>query len=244
MSVSPAVSPLFPHGSSVRAGESEIDAAIALKALDPMITEERKRRIDSVSRQRTYAVVPVLENLYDRGNASAVMRTAEALGFQRVDVIEPGDRFKRANRVTQGADKWLDVFNWPESSLCIADLKARGYRVLATSFEAGAMAIDEVDFSQPTALIFGNEKDGVAPSTRALADGAVVAPMHGFVQSFNISVAAALCLYQAYRDRLQRLGRQGDLSEEQRMVVRALFSVRSARNPERLIERLLSKQRG
>ena len=207
----------------------------------PMISDERMRKFEDVARGRTYGVVPVLENLYDRGNASAVMRTAEALGFQRVDVVEPGERFKRANRVSQGADKWLDVPRWKSSAACLAALRERGYRVLATRFVEGATPIESVDFSRPTALIFGNEKDGVSPEAIALADASVVIPMQGFVQSFNISVAAALALYTARRDRIARLGRQGDLNDEQIMILKALFALRSARNPERFVERLLAR---
>ena len=245
MTESPAAArSTFPHGALLSSGEAQIDSELALRLLEPMITPERLRRIEAVARSRTYAVVPVLENLYDRGNQSAVMRSAEALGFQRVDLIEPGDRFKRANRVTQGADKWLDVFNWKSSGDCVESLKARGYRVLATHFGSGAVAIEEVDFTRPTALVFGNEKDGVSPEALRLCDGGMVIPMHGFVQSLNISVAAALSLYHARSARVARLGRQGDLSEAQVRTLRALFSIRSARNPERLIERLLARATG
>jgi tRNA (guanosine-2'-O-)-methyltransferase len=231
----------FPHDEAIEAGGARIDYELALRLLEPMISAERRARIEEVARGRTYAFVPVLENLYDRGNASAVMRSAEALGFQRVDLIEPGERFKHANRVTQGADKWLDVYRWKSASECLPALRARGYRILATHFDASAAPVGDIDFSEPIALVFGNEKDGVSAEALALADGRAVIPMHGFVQSFNISVAAAICLYCAYRDRVARLGRQGDLGEREVRVLRALFSIRSARNPERLVERLLQR---
>lgn len=232
---------LFPHGREIAAGDARIEVELALRLLRPLLSVDRIRKIEQVARGRTYATVPVLENLYDRGNASAVMRTAEALGFQRVDVIERGDKFKRANRVTQGADKWLDVFRWKSSAQCVSALKTLGYRVLATGFEPSSEPVSTVDFSKPTAIVFGNEKDGVSLEARAAADGSVMIPMHGFVQSFNISVAAAICLHQAYRDRVARLGRQGDVTPEQARALQALFSIRSARNPERLVERLLAR---
>ncbi len=233
--------PRFPHSGSIKIGSLEVTAEQVLELAAPYLTASRRERIDAVVENRTYSVVPVMENIYDRGNVSAVMRSAEALGFQAAHVIELNERFKEANRVTQGADKWLDVFRWKSTAACAVDLKARGYKIYATHLDA-AVPIGSVDWSEPAAIVFGNEKDGVSEEMLALADGRIVIPMLGFVQSFNISVAAAIALYHVCQDRSRRFGRHGDLSEEEKRALRALYCLRTAKNPERLFSRLLARR--
>ncbi|MCM2283089.1 MAG: RNA methyltransferase, partial [Bdellovibrionaceae bacterium] len=182
--------PRFPHSNPLRIGSLEVTAEDILELAAPYLTESRRARIDAVVAERTYSVVPVMENIYDRGNISAVMRSSEAMGFQSAHVIELNERFKEANRVTQGADKWLDVVRWKSTEDCVVSLKSQGYRVYATHLDA-AVPIGEVDWSQPSAIVFGNEKDGVSQRLLELADQRIIIPMLGFVQSFNISVAAA-----------------------------------------------------
>jgi tRNA (guanosine-2'-O-)-methyltransferase len=182
-----------------RAFAEQWSPEVVLKHLVPLLTDERWRKIQGVVAKRTYHVAPVLENIYDRGNTSAVMRTAEALGLHGVHIIEHGARFKAANRVTAGADKWLDVERWTDTPACLLELKKRGYQVLVTTL-GESKSIEEVDFSQPTAIVLGNEKDGVSAEALKLADQRVHIPMHGFVQSFNISVAGALSLYRAQKE--------------------------------------------
>ena len=232
--------PRFPHTTPLKVGNLEVSPEQILELAAPFLTPERLNRIEQVVANRTYSVVPVLENIYDRGNISAVMRSSEALGLQAVHVVELSERFKSANRVTQGADKWLDVVRWQSSKECALDLKSRGYKIYATHLEA-AVPISEIDWSQPSAIVFGNEKDGVSKEMLELCDQAVIIPMLGFVQSFNISVAAAISLYHIYQDRLRRTGKHGDLSEEEKRTLMALYCIRSAKNPERLLNRLLER---
>ena len=194
--------------------------------LAPLLTEERRARIAEVVSGRTYTVTPVLEGLYDRGNVSAVLRSAEALGYQAVHVVDSSERFKEANRVTQGAEKWLDIAVWGDTPSCVAHLRGLGYRIAATHFE-GATPIGEVAFDVPTALVFGNERDGVSEALLAEADVRVVMPMAGFTRSFNISVAAALCLYHVREDRRRRCGTHGDLDDAARLCLTAEYYLRS-----------------
>lgn len=225
----------FPHGRS---------AAEILELVAPYLTEERQRKIRDVVDGRTVNVVPVLENIYDRGNISAVLRSAEALGFQNAHVIEHDDKFKNSARVSQGADKWLDVHRWRSSTPgqatreCVAALKAQGFQVLATHLDARAVPLGSVDVTRPTAIVYGNERDGISPEMIEACDQTVIIPMRGFVQSFNISVAAAISLYHIALAR----GSRGDLSEDEKTVLRAEFSLRSSKNPERLIEEILARK--
>ena len=211
--------------------------------LAPYLTPERRDRIERVLEGRTYTVATVVEGLVNTGNVSAVMRTAEGLGFGAFHVVTGDVRYKRSERTSQGADKWLDVWKWPTPAACAAYLRALGYRIAVTHLEA-AVPIDEVDFTQKTALVLGNEQAGVSDEMLALADVRCRVPMQGFVQSFNISVAAAVCLYHAYRDRLARQGFHGDLTGAERDALRAAYYLRSTRHAEALLLRTLGDSEG
>jgi len=208
-----------------------------IEALSEVLTEERKTRIEDVVAKRSFQFVPVMENIYDRGNISAVMRSAEAFGFLRCHIIEAENaKFKAANRVTKGADKWLDVkvFRTPQES--VIELRKNGFQIFATHLHA-SKPINEIDFSKPTAIVLGNEKDGVSDEMVSLCDGNVIIPMQGFSQSFNISVAAALLFYHAFHERVKIFERSGDLSEQQKLFVTANYYLRTLDNAEKILER-------
>jgi tRNA (guanosine-2'-O-)-methyltransferase len=236
------VSPRFPEIGPFPFGKS---AQEILEILEPFLTEERQRKIREVVDGRTCNVVPVLENIYDRGNISAVLRSAEALGFQCAHIIEAtGDKFKNSARVSQGADKWLDLKTWRSpvegeaTRQCVRELKKQGFQILATHLDERAKPLGEIDVTVPTAIVYGNERDGISKEMIELCDQTVIIPMKGFVQSFNISVAAAISLYHISRER--EAG--GDLSAEEKTILRAEFSLRSSKNPEKLIEEILSRR--
>ena len=218
------------------------------EALTPFLTPERVEKIRRVVELRTCNVVPVLENIYDRGNISAVLRSAEALGFQCAHVIELDDKFKNSARVSQGADKWVDVKKWRSETPgqatrdCVAALKKQGFQILATHLDDRAKPIGEIDVTVPTAIVYGNEKDGISKEMIELCDQTVIIPMKGFVQSFNISVAAAISLYHIAREREKANGVKGDLNETERTILTAEYSLRSSKNPERLLEEIISRK--
>ena len=229
------------HDEPITIGDYELSAEEVVELLGPRLTERRRERIDDVLDERTYHVTTVLDGIYDRGNTSAVIRSAEALGYQSMQVIESQEHFKEANRVTQGTDKWLDIERYERPEECIPVLRDRGYRIVATELEA-SRPIDEIDFSEPTAMVFGNEKDGVSDEMLEAADARCIVPMVGFAQSYNISVSAALALYHIYDRRVAERGSQGDLDEEQKAILRALYYVRSVEKPERLVRGLLKRE--
>lgn len=210
---------------------SEIVAELA-----PLLTEERAARIEQVLDGRTFKVATVVEGLVNLGNVSAVMRSAEALGCQAFHVVTCGESFKDSKRTSQGAEKWLDLHQWETTGECVQYLKGEGRRILVTHLDEDSLSIDDVDFTRPTAVVFGNERDGVSDEMLELADDRIVVPMAGFVQSFNISVAAAVCLYHAFRDRKERQGRHGDLTDGEREELRAVFYLRSVRGAERILK--------
>ncbi len=220
----------------IQVGDLEVSVTDIIGCLGLGMTEERRKRIDQVVAQRSLHVISVLENIYDRGNVSAVMRSAEASGFLRMHLVDqPGGRFKAANRVTRGAEKWLDVRAHSSASSAVEELKAQGYQIWATDLNT-SNSIDDVDWGRPTAFVLGNEKDGVSAEMLALADGSFRIPMQGFSQSFNISVAAALIFYHA-RLAARRLGDEALLKETQRQQVLANYYLRCFDNPEVLLQR-------
>lgn len=207
----------------------------------PLLTPERQQKIERVLDGRTYNNVVVLEGIYDRGNASAVMRSAEAFGLAQVHMIELDDKFKESQRTTAGADKWVELTKWKSTKECVAELKRQGKQIVVTHLDTTSKPIAEVDFSKPSALVLGNEKNGVSQEMIEAADHRVIIPMEGFVQSFNISVAGALCFYQMYLSRLARLGRQGDLSQEQKDILKAVYASRTMDSTAEIIAALGKK---
>ena len=168
-----------------------------LLKLNDFLTPERLEKISRVVDQRSEFFIPVLENLYDRGNVSAVMRSCEAFGFYKMHIIQENEAFKESKRVTQGAEKWLEINQWQETRDCLKTLKKAGYKVFTTSLSEEALSFTNLCFDQKTAVVLGNEKEGVSEKAKELSDGNVLLPMQGFTQSFNISVAAALCSFAA-----------------------------------------------
>lgn len=211
-----------------------------LKYIYPLLTPDRQKKIDRVASQRCFDISVVLEGIYDRGNISAVMRTAEGLGFADFHVIEKFEKFKEANRVTQGADKWVEVKKWKSTQEYIQYAKENKIRICVTSLEA-SKPLHEINFSTPLALVLGNEKDGVSKEMLEAADERVIIPMPGFVQSFNISVAGALCLYHISQDRLRRLGKNTDVTDEQIEILKAHYALRTLDSAQDILERELNK---
>ena len=231
----------FPYGAEFEVGGQRLSAAQVVALLGNYITEPRRESIARVVAGRTWNATVVFEAPYDRGNVSAVMRSAEGLGYGSVHIIETQKRFKAANRATAGTDKWLEVGRWQATAPCVAHLKARGYRLVATHLDETAVPIGEIDFTQPTALILGNEHAGVSEEMLAACDQRCIIPMAGFAQSFNISVAAAISLYHIQQAR-QRAGGHADLSEAEREALLAEYYWRAVERPEQLIVGELSRR--
>lgn len=218
-------------------------AAEIWETLGTRLTVERQHKIKQVCRRRSQALVPVLENIYDRGNISAVMRSAEAFGFYRFQIIDVANtKFKAANRVTKGSDKWLQVETFSDVESCVQKLKGRGYKIYATHLEA-SVSIEEVDFTHASAVVFGNEKEGVSKQMLDLVDGRFVLPMLGFSQSFNISVAASLAFSYVHYAQKEAQGGPLFLDEREQGILAANYVLRSFDNPEALLKELMTRKK-
>lgn len=236
-------------------GGTSYDVETVLRVLTPYLTERRRTRIEAVVAARTFSVWPVLERVHDPGNVNAVLRSAEGLGHGGAalvdlegDAAELVDQYREGaddaalaserpirRRQSQGAHKWMHVEAFVSTERFVAEARSRGYRIAVTALREDARPISDLDFSIPTALVFGAERDGASDEMLALADEAVLLPIDGFVQSYNVSVAAALALYHARADRIARLGHHGDLFEAERQLLTAHYTARGVPQAEALL---------
>ena len=206
------------------------DARGVIEALGPRLSDDRRRRIDAVVANRTSRLQVALEGVHDPHNAAAVVRTADAYGVQRVHIVEHGVRFRASRKVTQGAHKWVDISVWRTPAQFVAAMRDAGARVLVAAMD-GAADLHELDTARPLALVFGNEADGISKELRDLADGAFRIPMYGFVESLNVSVAAAISI-----STLRAQG-GGDLPRAEADELRARFYLRAVKASVEIFER-------
>lgn len=183
--------------------------------LEPLLTEARRERMQAALASRSDHVTFVFERMIDPHNLAAALRSLDAFSFQDAHLVSPGDRLGLERRaggslhvargITIGAERWLSLHEAPDSRTCLQGLKQAGYTVLASHLEpTGAIPLPALDWSRPTALVFGNEHLGISEDVRAEADGAFRIDMLGFAQSLNLSVAVAVSAYAA-RQALARL---------------------------------------
>ncbi len=167
------------------------------------MTPERKAKLISVLNRRQEDLTVVLENVSDPHNISAVMRTCDAVGVQEVFVLNtrlPAHK-KWGPKSSSSAHKWLTIHPFSDVEKCFGEIRKRYPRILTTFLSPVATPLYEINFTEPLALVFGNEHAGVSPEIRALADGDFIIPQVGIIQSLNISVACAVVLYEAFRQK-------------------------------------------
>jgi len=190
----------------------------------------------TVLQRRLARLTIVLDNVYDPHNLSAVLRSCDAFGVQDVHVIESVERFVINRAVTQGADKWLSIHRWPSFAVCRTYLRRRGFRLYTTALTAAAMPVYNLSMTDRIAVIFGNEHRGVTPTTAAACDGTFIIPMTGFVQSLNVSVAAAVTLATLSHGMRAALGARAGLpARRQAAILRAWLARHVSDNPYREI---------
>jgi tRNA (guanosine-2'-O-)-methyltransferase len=191
-----------------------------LEALSPQLTEERKARIDDVLARRLASLTVVLENLHDPHNGAAALRSVEGFGLTDLHVVESNEPFRFAHSVPIGCDKWVALTKHKTFAACADLLHARGFRLYA-AVPGAQMTLSDIDVSQPAALVFGNEHDGLSAEAQAACDATFSIPMTGFTQSFNLSVSVSLGVYETARRRRAFLAADGDLPEQERARLRA-----------------------
>jgi tRNA (guanosine-2'-O-)-methyltransferase len=189
-----------------------------IETLEPLASDERQARIQSVLEQRLASVTVLLDAPHDPHNGSAVMRSCDAFGIPTVHVVPREEAFLIARRITKGTERWLEVHNHASAEAAAEYLQRQGFELVATHPQ-GELTPPDLAHIPRLALLLGNEHEGICASLQRAASRAVRIPMRGFVESLNVSVAAAVLLAAATQ------GRPGDLplSEKRRLYARALF---------------------
>ncbi len=167
------------------------------------MTPRRTERIESVLSKRQPDLTVVLENVFDPHNISAVMRTCDAVGIQEIYVLNTKiPRHKKwGARSSSSAAKWLTIHQFEDAEQCFRVLRSKYNRILTTHLSSDAVSLYEIDFAERIALVFGNEHAGVSEEIRLLSDGNFIIPQVGMIQSLNISVACAVTVYEAMRQK-------------------------------------------
>ncbi len=207
-------------------------AGVVIEALSPLVTPGRLRRIEEVVRSRTDSLVLVLDRIADPHNSSAVLRSADAFGVQTVHAIVGEHGFRASRGVSKGTHRWLDVVRYKSAEACAHRLRGDGYAIYVAAMGAETQP-EDLSNTPRLAVVFGNEHCGVSPEMRSFADGTFSIPMRGFVESLNISVAAAITMQTLAGD-----GRP-HLSVERQRELKARFLMNSVQKPEQVIEKFL-----
>lgn len=213
--------------------------------LSGFISEKRKKRFDEVISHRTGHIRVVLENLYQAHNASAVLRSCEAFGLQHVHFIENRNHLRISDDVAMGSSNWLSIHRHRETDNntldAINQLKSKGYRIVATTPHENDQTIDQLPVDKKLALVFGTEIDGISEDVYKHADEFVKIPMYGFTESFNISVCAALCMYEL-STRLRKTSLSYLLDEEEKTNIYLDWLKTSVEKSDALIKDYLQKK--
>ncbi len=194
------------------------------EALSERLTAHRRAVMEEVLSRRTRHLCVVLEDIYQPHNTSAVLRSCDGFGIQDVHILERRYRFQLKKTISLGASKWLTLHRrrlgeTESSAPYLSELKANGYRIVATTLRPGSIPLEEVEVDHPLALCFGTEEEGLSDGAHEIADVWAHLPMYGFTQSFNISVTVALCL-QIVRMRMREAGIEAGLTEAEKEALR------------------------
>lgn len=167
------------------------------------MTSERELRIRSVLDKRQDNLIVVLENVFDPHNISAVMRTCDAVGVQDIYVLNTKiPRHKKwGARSSSSAAQWLTIHQYTDAPECFGDLRKKVDRIFTTHLGSDSISLYDMELTGRIALVFGNEHSGVSVEINAFADGNFMIPQMGIIQSLNISVACAVSLYEAFRQK-------------------------------------------
>ncbi len=189
--------------------------------LSQFVTTARWEKILSVLQKRTRYITVILEDIYQPHNASAVLRSCDSFGVQDVHIVENKNIFTITQGVTIGSDRWLTLYRYNQQGInnteeCLKKLKSEGYIIAATTPHKEQITIEQLSVNTKVALMFGSEINGLSEYAQNNADVSVKIPMLGFSESFNISVSAALCLYDVM-NRLRKEHNNWELTETEKL---------------------------
>ena len=201
--------------------------------LQQFLTEERLQKITQYSRESSDFILPVMEDIYQFRNAAAIVRSVEACGFHKVVALEKDNVFDPNLTVTKGAETWVEVEKMPAIIESVQELKQRGYKIVAVSPEKNATMLPDYNIAEPVALIFGTEWRGVTEEILEFSDETLAIPMYGLTKSFNVSVAAAICMFEL-KQKLINSQVNYKLNEEKRLQLMIRWTINSIRSGEEI----------
>jgi tRNA (guanosine-2'-O-)-methyltransferase len=173
------------------------------------MTGRRREKIERVIAARRPDLTVVMEDIHDPHNVSAMLRSADAVGVLRVHLVYSKDQFpKLGKKSSASATKWVKRTKHASIRECYDALRAGGFTVCATHLGKRSAPLHGLDLTKKVALVFGNEHRGVSDEAAELADVNFQIPMVGMIESLNVSVACAVTLYEAFRQRLAAGGRR------------------------------------
>ena len=168
-----------------------------------MRSERRVAKLTQVLRHRQPDLTVVMENIHDPHNVSAMLRSCDAAGVLQVQLLYTAEKFPRIGKKSSAsAGKWVERRKFQAVEECYATLRNEGFTIYATHLDEQSVPVYEVDLTRKVAIVFGNEHRGVSEAAASLADGNIRIPMVGMIQSLNVSVACAIALFEAVRQRL------------------------------------------
>lgn len=171
------------------------------------MTEERLHKFKIATQRRQANLTVILENVHDPHNLGAVLRSCDSVGIKEIFVLytDPAlmdrEHIKLNKRTSSGARRWVDVHLYKDVAACFAHIRKGYKKIYSTHLEEQPTSLYELDLTQSVALMFGNEKDGLSEQSLSYSDGNFIIPQMGMVQSLNISVACAVSIYEALRQR-------------------------------------------
>jgi len=167
------------------------------------MTQERTEKLLKVLNQRQTNLTVVLEDVQDPRNITAVMRSCESVGIQDIYIITTKTpRFEKFGyKSGSSAGKWLTIHQYTSIEECFTVLRSKYNKIFTTHLSSDAVDLYSINFTESIALVFGNEHSGVSEEARSLADGNFIIPQMGVIQSLNISVACAVSIYEAFRQK-------------------------------------------
>ncbi|MGE5314135.1 MAG: TrmH family RNA methyltransferase [Acidobacteriota bacterium] len=167
-----------------------------------MKSESRRSKILSVLSHRQCDATVVIENIHDPHNVSAIFRSADAVGIPEVQLVYTNTEFpKIGKKSSSSANKWVGKRRFRSVKECYDRLHEEGYAIYATRLDEKAQSLYDIDLTKKIAIVMGNEHAGVSDDAAGLADGTIMIPMMGMIQSLNVSVATAVTLYEMLRQR-------------------------------------------
>lgn len=206
--------------------------------LQQFLTDERLQKINHFAPESSDFVLPVIEDVYQFRNAAAIVRSVEACGFHKIVAMESQNKFNPNLRVTKGAETWIEVERLPHHLDSIENIKNRGYKIVAVSPENNVTLLPDFQITEPVALVFGTEAEGVTEEILDFADETLAIPMYGFTRSFNVSVAAAICVYDL-KQKLMRSDLDYKLSEEKMWKMKVRWALNSLKSGDRILAKYL-----